>query len=144
MRHLHKFPKLLLLAFALCLSLTSLAMGQEITGNLTGTVKDSSGGAVKGATVTITDQDKQQVVRTVVTGDDGEFSAPQLPAGNYSVAIEAPGFKKTVQTDLKLDVNQRRSVDLTLEAGNIAEVVTVQADPLTVELTTPTASTVIN
>jgi len=144
MRHLHKFPKLFLLAFALCFSFSSLAIGQEITGNLTGTVKDASGGAVKGAAVTITDQDKQLVIRTVVTGDDGEFSAPQLPAGNYSVSIEAVGFKKAVQTNLKLDVNQRRSVDVTLEAGNIAEIVTVQADPVTVELTTPTASTVIN
>jgi hypothetical protein len=144
MRHLHKFPKLFLLAFALCLSLSSLALGQEITGNITGTVKDASGGAVKGATVTITDVAKQLVVRTVVTGDEGEFSAPQLPASNYSLSVEAIGFKKAVQTNLKLDVNQRRSIDVTLEAGNIAEIVTVQADPVTVELTTPTASTVIN
>jgi len=121
-----------------------LALGQEITGNITGTVKDASGGAVKGATVTITDVAKQLVVRTVVTGDEGEFSAPQLPASNYSLSVEAIGFKKAVQTNLKLDVNQRRSIDVTLEAGNIAEIVTVQADPVTVELTTPTASTVIN
>ena len=48
------------------------------------------------------------------------------------MTIEAPGFKKSVQTALKLDVNQRRTVDVVLEAGNIAEVVTVAADQVAV------------
>src|SRR5512132_321645 len=137
-------PRILVLAFALLFSLSATALSQEITGNIVGTVKDSSGAAVKGATVTITDDDKGLVVRTITTGDEGEFSAPQLPSGNYSMAVEAPGFKKSLQTGLKLDVNQRRAVDVVLEAGNIAEVVTVAADQVAVELTTPTASTVIN
>ena len=137
-------PRILVLALALLFSLSATALSQEITGNIVGTVKDSSGAAVKGATVTITDDDKGLVVRTITTGDEGEFSAPQLPSGNYSMAVEAPGFKKSLQTGLKLDVNQRRAVDVVLEAGNIAEVVTVAADQVAVELTTPTASTVIN
>jgi len=135
---------ILLVTIAVLLSLSVVASAQEITGNIVGTVKDSSGAAVKGAIVTITDDDKHLVVRTVATGDEGGFSAPQLPSGNYSLTVEAPGFKKSVQTGLKLDVNQRRAVDVSLEAGNIAEVVTVAADPVAVELTTPTASTVIN
>ena len=137
-------PRILVLAIALLLSLSATALSQEITGNIVGTVKDSSGAAVKGATVTITDDDKNLVVRTITTGDEGEFSAPQLPSGNYSMTVESPGFKKSLQTGLKLDVNQRRAVDVVLEAGNIAEVVTVAADAVAVELTTPTASTVIN
>jgi hypothetical protein len=60
------------------------------------------------------------------------------------MTIEATGFKKSIQTALKLDVNQRRTVDVVMEAGNIAEVVTVAADQVAVELTTPTSSTVIN
>src|SRR5882672_4579487 len=135
---------ILSLSVALLLGMSAGAFAQEITGNIVGTVKDSSGAAVKGATVTITDEDKNLVVRTITTGDDGEFSAPQLQSGNYSMTVEAPGFKKSLQTGLKLDVNQRRAVDVTLEAGNIAEVVTVAADQVAVELTTPTASTVIN
>ncbi|HEV7857201.1 MAG TPA: TonB-dependent receptor, partial [Pyrinomonadaceae bacterium] len=117
---------------------------QETTGNLNGTVKDSSGAAVKGATVTITNEEKKGDVRTVTTNDEGQYSAPNLPVATYTVAVEAPNFKKAVQTGVKLDVNQRRSVDVDLEAGNIAEVVTVEADPVAVELTTPQASTVIN
>src|SRR6185295_16030737 len=135
---------ILSLTVALILGLSAVAVAQEITGNIVGTVKDASGAAISGATVTITDDDKSLVVRTITTGAEGEFSAPQLPSGNYSLTVEAPGFKKSLQTGLKLDVNQRRAVDVVLEAGNIAEVVTVAADQVSVELTTPTASTVIN
>ncbi len=143
-QNFHAISRLLTLALALLLSLSATAFAQEITGNIVGNVRDSSGAAVKGATVTITDDDKGLVVRTVTTGEEGEFSAPQLPSGNYSLTVEAPNFKKSLQTGLKLEVNQRRAVDVTLEAGNIAEVVTVAADQVAVELTTPTASTVIN
>lgn len=131
-------------AIALCLSLTGIASAQETTGSILGTVKDSSGAAVKGATVAITDTSKNVVVRTVTTNDNGEYSLPSLPVGEYTVTVEAPNFKKAVETNVKLDVNQRRTIDVSLEAGNIAETVTVKADPVSVELTTPTVSTVIN
>ena len=143
-QHFNFMPRVLSLTVALLLGLSAVVHAQEITGNIVGTVKDSSGASVKGATVTITDNDKNLVVRTIETGDDGEYAAPQLPSGNYSLAVEASGFKKSVQTDIKLDVNQRRTVDIVLEAGSIAEVVTVAADQVAVELTTPAASTVIN
>jgi Carboxypeptidase regulatory-like domain len=143
-QHFNPMIRFLTLIAAMLLGLGTIVNGQEITGNIVGTVKDSSGAAIKGATVTITDQDKGLVVRTVETGEGGEFVAPQLPSANYSVAVEASGFKKVVQTDVKLDVNQRRTLDIVMEAGSISEVVTVAADQVAVELTTPTASTVIN
>lgn len=120
------------------------ARAQEITGSIIGTVKDAGGAAVPNATVTITDLDKNIVVRTAQTNDSGEFSAPLLPVGNYDVAIEAPSFKKYVESKIKLDVNQRRSVDATLEAGNIAEVVTVESAPLEVDLQTAAAGSLIS
>src|SRR5688572_16717471 len=122
----------------------SSAFGQEITGTIAGTVADSTGAAVAGATVTATDSDKNVVVRTVTTGDAGEYTLPLLPAGNYTVTVEAPNFKKSLQTEIKLDVNQRRTLDVVLEAGNIAEVVTVAADQVAVELTNATSSTVVS
>jgi hypothetical protein len=134
----------LILSFICIVGLSVTGFAQEITANLNGTVKDASGAAVKDATVTIRDEDKKVDVRSVTTGDDGQYSAPNLPVGNYTVTVEAPNFKKSVQTNVKLDVNQRRTLDVDLEAGNIAEVVTVEADPVAVELTTPQASTVIN
>jgi hypothetical protein len=132
----------LLIIFAL--ALTGGVYAQETTGSIVGTVKDSNEGTVPGATVTITDSDKNVVVRTVTTNEDGQFSVPNLPSGNYDVSVEATSFKKYVQSKVKVDVGQRRPVEAVLEAGNITEVVTVQADPLSVELATPAVSSVIN
>ncbi|HZG53459.1 MAG TPA: carboxypeptidase regulatory-like domain-containing protein [Pyrinomonadaceae bacterium] len=141
--HLEIACRTLILSLMLCTGL-SLAHAQDITGALNGIVKDTTGAAVAGATVTISDESKNIVIRTVTTGEEGEYSAPSLPVGIYSVAVEAPNFKKSIQTNIKVDVGQRRSVDVNLEAGNIAETVTVEADPVAVELTTAAASTVIN
>lgn len=133
-----------LVAFILCVGFSSPVLAQEITGTIDGTVKDANGGAISGATVTLTDVATKLVVRTVNTGEDGKFSAPLVPVAEYSVTVEAPSFKKTVQTNVKLDANQTRSLEVVLEAGNISEVVTVAADPVAVQLTTPSTSTVIN
>jgi hypothetical protein len=130
-------------ALALIVSLSAFAFGQEITGNLSGTVKDTTGASVKGATVEVTDVQKKVVVRTVTTGDDGEFKVPDLVGGVYTVSVEAPNFKKTIQQDIKLDVGQRRTIDVVLEAGSISETVMVQANPVAVELATATTSSVV-
>src|SRR5947209_18133702 len=75
----------LLTIVAFCLM--SGAYAQEITGSIVGTVKDSSGASVKGATVSITDNAKQVVVRTVQTGDDGQFSIPDLTSAFYDITV---------------------------------------------------------
>ncbi len=62
----------------------------------------------------------------------------------YEITVEAPNFKKSVKTDVKIDVGARRNVDLVLEAGDISETVTIEADQIAVELTTPTSATVIS
>jgi len=135
----------ILAALALTICFSALASAQEITGSLVGTVKDSSGAAVSGATVTVTDPKKNnQVVRTAVTTDDGTFSVTNLDTVVYTVTVEAANFKKSVNTDVKVDIGQRRSLDVVLAAGRIDETVTVTADPVAVELSTPTAGTTIN
>lgn len=142
-QHLHITLRLLMAA-ALLLSLSAVAFAQEITGSVNGTVKDSVGAAVKGATVTITDSEKKVVVRTMSTNDDGEFSAPQLRVAFYDITVEAPNFKKHVETQVKVNVNERRTVDMTLEPGAISEVVTVTSDLLQVNTQSVAASNVIN
>lgn len=135
----------MLAAMAVALCVAGLALGQEITGSIVGTVRDSAGAAVPGATVTITDPSKGNiVVRTVTTNDGGEFSVPNLVVSTYAVAVEAPNFKKSIRTGVKVDLGQRRSVDVSLEAGRIEEVVTIEADPIAVDLTSPTSGTVIS
>ncbi len=144
----NSFPyisRLMVVSLALLLTLSGFAAAQETTGTINGTVRDAAGAIVPGATVTITDPSKDNaVVRTLTTNDDGAFSAPNLVSSIYLVTVESANFKKSVQTDVKLDVGQRRSVDFALEAGNVAEVVTVEANQVSVELSTPTASTTIN
>ncbi|MGE3466957.1 MAG: carboxypeptidase regulatory-like domain-containing protein, partial [Pyrinomonadaceae bacterium] len=135
----------ILFVLVLALALSMSALGQEITGSIVGTVRDGNGAAVAGATVTVTDPSKGDlVVRTVTTDSDGTFSVPNVAISNYNVTAEAPNFKRSVRTDVKVDIGQRRSVDVVLEAGNIAETVTVEADQVGVELTTPTAGTTIS
>ena len=135
----------LLFVFTITVLCTGLVFGQEITGSIVGTVRDSSGAVVPGAVVTITDPSKNNlVVRTATTNSSGEFSAPNLVISTYSVTVEAPNFKKAVRTEIKLDLGQRRTVDITLEAGDINEVVTVEADPISVDLSSATSGTIIS
>src|SRR5262245_33742137 len=136
--------KILFSMLALVFVLSANVGAQEVTANLSGTVRDTTNAVINGATVTVTDAEKKVVGRTVVTGEDGLWAAPNLGAGIYSISVEAAGFKKVVQGDVKLDVGQRREVDLTVEAGNISETVMVQSDPVAVELSTPTTSTLVN
>ena len=141
-RYFHLKTIVLLLAFSFALS--GAAFGQEVTGVINGTVKDANGGGIAGATVTISDSDKKVVVRTVNANDNGEFNAPNLLSGFYDMTVEAPNFKKSLLSRVKLDVGQRRTVDVLLEAGNITESVLVESAPVAVQLTNATTATVIN
>jgi hypothetical protein len=134
----------LLASFALLLACSGAALSQEITGGIVGSVKDPSGAAVKGATVTVTDPATKQVVRTVTTNDDGQFTARDLHAQTYDVAVEATGFKKHIASKVQVDVGKGLNLTIELEVGNVSEVVTVEANPVAVELSTPTVSTIIN
>jgi len=144
MKHNPKFVCLLLATIVLCLGFTSVAMAQEITGSIVGTVRDANGAAVKGATVTINDPLKKEPIRTTTTDDEGGYSARELHSGMYDVSVEASGFKRHVSSKVQVDVGTPRTLNIALEVGSVAEVVTVEANPLAVELTTPTVSTVIS
>jgi hypothetical protein len=122
---------------ALVLSLGCFSLAQEITGNIRGTVTDPSGAVVPNATVKITNTDRNQTLRTVTTNASGEYVAPLLPVGHYSVSVEAPGFKGFTQTAVELNVNDRLTINAQLQAGATSETVNVEANPLQVELQTP-------
>jgi hypothetical protein len=143
MRNLHLLRTLISI-FVVSLIFAAIASGQEITGSVAGTVTDPNGAVVKGATVTITNSDTKLAVRTVNTGDDGQFSVPLLPSGTYDIVVEAQGFKKHVDAAVKVQVNERRTVDVALETGNISETVTVTSTQLQVDTQSAVASNVIN
>ncbi len=124
----------LLLLVGLTAGLCGAAWAQEITGQIRGIVTDTSGGVIANATVTITNVDRKQVVRTVETNSAGEYVAPFLPVGRYSVSVEIKGFKKFVKNDIELNVSDRLTVDAALQPGAVTETISVEADPLQVNL----------
>lgn len=132
---------LLTLAFVTCFSTVMIA--QEVTGTIVGTVKDANGASVAGASVIVRDSAKNVVIRTVTTNDDGDYTVPNLSPSEYSVSVEAANFKKVVKTGVKVDVGQRRTLDIDLTAGNISEVVTVEADRISIDSTSATGGTII-
>ena len=128
----------------LLLVCASAVLAQDITGSIAGTILDASGAGVPGAKVTITSLDRNQVVRTVTTDSAGNYSAPLLPVGKYSVSVEAQGFKKATDTNITLNVSDKLTVNLNLEVGDVQQEVTVQAAPISVELESPVQSTIVN
>jgi outer membrane receptor protein involved in Fe transport len=102
---------------------------QTFRGTILGSVSDSSGAAVPGASVTIKNLDTG-LTRTVVTSDDGSYSAPELPVGNYSVSVEKAGFKTGLVTGIRVDVSIERRADIILQPGQLAQTVEVRGEEL--------------
>jgi len=98
----------------------------QITGTITGSVADSSGAVVPGATVTLTNQDSRDR-RVTVSNGEGYFSFASVVPGTYSVKVEFKGFKTFDQKDLVLQASDKRTVNATLEVGQTTDVVTVEA-----------------
>ncbi len=117
------------------------AVAQDAT--LLGTVTDPSGAAVPNATVAITSTDTG-VTRNLTTNSDGQFLAPELRIGNYTVRVSATGFKVAEQKNLVLAVGDRRRLDLVLTVGSVQEQVTVEANAVAVQTDTGEVSNVIN
>lgn len=131
------------LVFTCLLTLTTLAPAQEPRATLVGTVFDPTGAAVPGATVTITNMAMgTQVV--VTTNDAGFYQAPYLLPGEYTVSVEAPGFKKAVRERVALRVMDRLELNFTLELGPQVETVTVTAETPALETTTASIGQVID
>lgn len=100
---------------------------QTDVAEVTGTVTDSQGAAVAGAKVTITSPGTG-FSRTIQTEENGTYRFPGLPPGNYDVSIEKSGFKKSVQSDVQAPIANSIKIDVTLEAGDVSEIVTVTSD----------------
>jgi len=118
------------------------AAAQEITGTITGTVTDQSGAAVPGLTVTVRNMGTN-ATQTVVTDESGVYVATLLPVGRYEVALELPGFKRFVRSNLELSVNDRLGVNIVLQPGDVSETVTVTATTPLVKTESSDVSTLI-
>ncbi len=112
-------------------------------GRILGAITDQSGGVVAGATVTIVDT-QRGVARTLKTDDAGEYNAPTLIPGTYTVRAEAKGFKTVERQNVVLEVGKEVRVDLTVQPGEQTQTITVtEAIPL-VETTNATLGGTLN
>ncbi|ABF41137.1 TonB-dependent receptor [Candidatus Koribacter versatilis Ellin345] len=125
-----------------CLCAGSL-FAQEITGDIRGIVKDASGALVAGATVEVTNTDRNTTIRTVTTDTNGNYVAAYLPVGHYKVSVKKEGFKAAETNNVVLNVHDRLTVDETLQVGSSGQTVTVNENPSQVNLDNATAQGVI-
>src|SRR5262252_4300134 len=116
-----------LLAITSFLALNSiLAFGQSgTTAPLSGTVFDATGAVLSGATVVIKNNGTGAEVK-VNTASNGAYTIPSLGAGTYTLTVEAPGFKKAVVQDVKIDAGVPATANVTMEIGEATESVVIQ------------------
>ena len=102
------------------------ALAQNTTGTISGVVRDPSNAVLPGARVIVTNEDTG-LRREVLSNDEGAYRLPFLPIGPYSVRVEKEGFKSEVQTGVRLEILQVRTVEFTLELGALADTITVES-----------------
>src|SRR5579859_7757773 len=119
--------RLLVSAAVLCLTISLAPISAQTTaGAIVGTVTDPSGAVIAGATITVTNMDTNISVKAT-TDQTGNYVVTPLNVGRYSVSVEAAGFKRSVRSDITLNVQDRLRVDATLEVGAVTDTVEVAA-----------------
>src|SRR5947209_8757653 len=117
----------------IALSLSLPASAQTITGNITGTVTDSSGGVIPGATVTLVSE-RTGEARSVTTNEEGRFNFAAVQPGVYTVRVEQKGFQTLERKGAVLSANESLALgDIALQTGQVAEMVTVVSSGPVVE-----------
>jgi hypothetical protein len=112
------------LSLGVALLLPVALAAQAVTGTILGTITDSTGAVMPGATVTLRNLGTG-LTRTMTTDAAGEYTAPSLPTGKYSVTAELSGFKTSTVPSVDLGVDQHVRMNLHLEVGAVEESVTV-------------------
>ena len=102
----------------------SHARAQAVYGSVAGSITDASGGAIPGATVTLTSVERQ-TSDTVVTNESGQYVKERLLPGTYSLKVELSGFKSAVFSDIKVNVDTQTKLDVKMAIGEVSENVTV-------------------
>src|SRR5579862_4137551 len=128
----------------LLLTATGTMFGQAgATGTILGTVTDSSGAVVPNARITVTNTATKVALQTA-TNSAGDYNAPALNPGTYTVVAEARGFQKEVIASFTLTVNQHARVDLTLKPGEVTETVETTAQAVALDTDTAELSSLVS
>jgi len=126
----------------LLVMLSAFAVAQSDRGTIAGSVVDSTGAAIKDATVTLRGVDTGAAYTTKSTGD-GVYRISDVHIGKYDVTVEAPGFKSSVQTGVQIQINTTAALNVTLQPGSVNEQVTVLADAPTLQTESSEVGTVV-
>lgn len=116
--------RILILAISLIFVQSTFA---QATGSLGGTVTDTTGGLVQGATVTVKNTATNQE-RTAVTSENGHWTIPALAVGTYSVTYQKEGFSKSVDESVEVEASVPRTVEAVLQVGGTETIVTITSD----------------
>ena len=114
------------LVIVLLLAATVTAFGQGTTSRVTGIISDSSGAAIAGASVTLTNE-STGVSLTATTNDGGAYTFDLIQAGTYRISVEKQGFKKFVSSGNTVNVNVPATINLKLEVGDLTAVMNVES-----------------
>jgi len=118
---------LILLALAVLLAPARILLGQTDQGTITGVVQDASGAVIGNASVTLTNVDEGQILKSNTDGA-GVYVFSPVKIGNYKVSASAPNFETTTQTNLHLSIQQRLNVVVILKPGAATETITVTTE----------------
>jgi Carboxypeptidase regulatory-like domain len=123
---------LILCALAWLLGTGTTSAQAVASSQITGVVRDSSGGVLPGAEITVTKTDTG-MMRTVHAGTDGAYVLPNLPVGPYQLKVVLQGFQTYLRDGIVLQVNTNPTIDVTLSVGGVGEQITVTANTAMVE-----------
>ncbi len=118
----------LALALTCAFLLHTPVWSQNVTGNIVGSLRDASGAAVPGASISVTNEGTGIEVKTQST-TDGDYTLPGLPGGTYTVRVEAQGFRTNAVKGLTLLANRSLRQDFTLEVGAVQQTVEITGAP---------------
>ena len=139
-----KLSLLRFLSFSLFLIFSGItARAQSDRGAIAGTILDSTGAVVQGATIVATGANTGAVYRTSST-DTGAYRISDMQLGAYNLTVTAAGFKTSEQKGVVIQINTVTSLDVTLQAGDVKETLTVVADAPTIQTETSDIGTVVS
>ena len=121
----------------------ALVLAQTSTSQITGTVRDASGGVIPGAAVTAINEATGITYRQNTT-EAGLYAFPSMPVGSYTITAEANGFKTSKQTGILLVVGTPLTVVMALGIGATTEILNVEASGVAIQTETATIGNVVN
>ena len=135
-----KLVQLLLFAAGLCVLGSTQVSGQT----LAGTVRDTSGAVLPGATVEASSPALIEKTRTAVADGNGQYQITNLPPGTYSITFSIPGFSTLVREGVELSGGGVTSINADLRVGAVAESVTVTGETPIVDVQSARQQTVLS